>query len=196
MTLLALWFVCGLGTAILIAATPLSRAGAAMAVTAFAFGAWWARQPFAPSAATVAIAAAVIAVWQIVRPPRHPYAAIMGGLLAGVWTAVLDAQGLPLVAAIPIAALLPTASAWLRARRAVFAPPALVEEALLLLAVVGILAAALPGIADGWHAAVNLSVRSGQSANGTTDAAMPMWTLAVASAALLSGGFFSIWSRR
>lgn len=167
-----------------------------MAVAAFALGTWWARQPFAPSTATVALAAAVIAVWQVVRPPQRPYAAIVGGLLAGIWTAVLAAQGLPLLAAIPVAALLPAASAWLRVRRAAFAPPALVEEALLLLAVVGIAAAALPGVAEGWHAAVNLSIRGGQSTNATPETAMPIWTLALASAALLSGGLFSIWSRR
>jgi len=124
LTALALWFVCGLGTAILVAATPLSRVGATMAVAAFALGTWWARQPFAPSTATVALAAAVIAVWQVVRPPQRPYATIVGGLLAGIWTAVLAAQGLPLLAAIPVAALLPAASAWLRVRRAAFAPPA------------------------------------------------------------------------
>ena len=167
-----------------------------MAVAAFAVGAWWARQPFAPSAATVAIAAVLMAVWQIVRPPQRPCAGIVGGLLAGIWTAVLAAQGLPSVAAIPVAALLPAASAWLRVRRPAFAPPPLVEEALILLAVVGIAAAALPGIADGWHAAVNLSIKGGQSAAGTPETAMPVWTLAVASAALLSGGLFSIWSRR
>jgi hypothetical protein len=193
---LALWFVCGLGTAILVAAMPLSRAGAGLGVLAFAVGAWWARQPFAPSAATVATGAALVAVWQIVRAPRRPYALIVAGLLAGIWTAVLEVQGLPLLAAVPVAALLPATSAWLRTERAAFAPPALVEEALLLLAIVGLAAAALPGIAEGWHAAVNLSVRGGQPATGTPETTMPVWTLAVASAALISGGLFSIWSRR
>jgi hypothetical protein len=191
-----LWFVCGLGTAILVAATRLSRTGAVLGVLAFAAGAWWARQPFAPSAAMVATSAALVAVWQIVRLPRRPYAAIMAGLLAGIWTTVLESQGLPLLVAIPVAALVPITSAWLRVRRPDFAPPALVEEALVLLAVVGIAAAALPGIADGWHAAVNLSVPGGSSANAAAAPEMPAWTLAVASAALALGGLFSIWSRR
>jgi hypothetical protein len=61
--------------------------------------------------------------------------------------------------------------------------------------VVGIAAAAAPGITDGWHAAVNLSVQGGQAPDATT-VPMPVWTLVTASAALLSGGLFSVWSRR
>jgi len=137
-----------------------------------------------------------MAVWQVTRPPKRPYAAVMAGVLAGLWTAALNEQGLPALVAIPAAAMLPVASAYLRARRDVFAPPALREEALLVLAVVGTAAAALPGIAEGWHAEVNLRVQGGQSAAPSVDTAMPAWTLAIASAALVSGGLFSLWSRR
>jgi hypothetical protein len=196
LSVLALWFVCGLGTAILAAATRLSRSGVVLAMLAFGAGAWWARQPFAPAAPAIAIAAGLTAVSQIVRAPQRPYAATMAGLLAGIWTAVLAAQGLPLLAAIAIAGLVPAMSALLRARRPVFAPAALVDEALIVLALVGLTAAALPGIAEGWHAAVNLSVRGGQAANASPDTTMPMWTIAVASTALISGGLFSLWSRR
>src|SRR5690242_3567439 len=101
-----------------------------MSVAAFVTGAWWAQQPFAPSAAAVALAAALIAIWQVVRGPKRPYAAIMAGLLGGIWTAVLAGEGLPLLAAIAAATLLLGSSAFLRARRKTFAPPALVEEAL------------------------------------------------------------------
>jgi hypothetical protein len=193
---LALWFVCGFGTAILIAVTPLSRAAAALSVAAFAAGVWWAQQPFAPSPAAVALAAALVAIWQVTRAPQRPYAASMAGLLGGIWTAVLAGQGVSLLAAIAVAALLPALSAFLRGRSAAFAPPALVEEALIVLGVVGIAAAAFPGIADGWRAAVNLSVQGGQSSTAVPETALPVWTLAVASAALISGGLFSLWSRR
>jgi len=196
LTLLTLWFVCGLGAAILSAAIPLSRLGGVLAVGAFVLGAWWVQQPFAPSAAVVATAATLMALWQVVGAPRRPYAAAMAGLLAGVWTAVLGGQGLPTPAAFVLAASLPVTSAWLRHRRAAFAPPALVEEALVVLALVGLVAATLPGIAEGWHAAVNLSVQGGPSPDGSPATAVPAWTLAVASAALISGGAFSVWSRR
>jgi hypothetical protein len=105
--ILSLWFVCGLGTAILIAAVPVSRAAVAAAVGAFALGAWWVQQPFGPTPAAVALSTGLMAVWQLVRAPRLPFAAMMAGLLAGFWTAVLNQQGLPLVIAIPAAALVP-----------------------------------------------------------------------------------------
>jgi len=196
MQALSLWFVCGFGTAILIAVTPLSRAGAALAAAAFLVGAWWVQQPFVPSAPAIALAAALTAVWHVTRAPRRPYAAIMAGLLGGFWTAVIAGQGLPLWVAVPPAALLPASSAFLRAHSRTFAPPALIEEALVFLGAVGIAAAALPGIAAGWRAAVNLSVQGGQSTTVAPETALPVWTLAVASAALISGGLFSLWSRR
>jgi hypothetical protein len=192
---LALWFVCSLGTAILAAAAPFTRSAAAASGAAFVIAAWWAQQSFGPSVPVVAVAAALMAVWQVTRSPQRPYAAVMAGVLAGLWTAALNVQGLPLLVAIPAAATLPVAAAYLRARREVFAPPALREEALLVLAAVGTAAAALPGVAEGWHAAVNLSVQGGQPPP-SADNAMPVWTLAVASAALVSGGLFSLWSRR
>ena len=193
---LALWFVCGFGTAILIAATPLSRAAVVTAAGAFVAGAWWAQQPFAPSPAAVALAAALMAVWQLVRAPRRAYSALVAGLLGGIWTMALTGQGLPPLAAIPAAAAVPVASAFLRHRSAAFAPPALVEEALIVLTVIGIAAAALPGIADGWRAAVNLSLQGAPSADAVREVTIPLWTLAVASTALLAGGLFSVWSRR
>ena len=192
---LILWFVCGLGTAILAAVAPVSRSTATAAGTAFLIGAWWVQQPFAPAPRAIALAAGSMALWQVLRAPRRPYAAIVAGLLAGFWTAVLNQQGLPPAVAIALAAVLPAASAYLRARQPAFAPPALREEALLVLGVVGIAGAALPGVAEGWHAAVNLSVQGGQPAN-PADTALPAWTLAAASLALVSGGLFSIWSRR
>jgi len=192
---LALWFVCGLGTAILAAVVPFSRIAAAVSAVAFVAGVWWGQQPGAPTTAAIGLAAGLMAVWQLVRSPRPVYAAGIAGLLAGLWTAVMTGQGVPLLAAIPLAAALPIASARLRVRRPGFAPPAMREEALLMLAAVGVFAAALPGILDGWHAAVNLSVKSGPSP-AATDAIIPAWTIAVGSAALVSGGFFSIWSRR
>ena len=162
---------------------------------AFVASAWWAQQPFAPTTPAIALAAGLMAIWQVVRAPRGPYSALVAGLLAGFWTAALNQQGLPLSIAIPAAAILPAMSAYLRARQPAFAPPALREEALLVLGVVGIAGAALPGMADGWHAAVNFSAQGGQPSN-PADAPLPVWALAAASVALVSGGLFSLWSRR
>ena len=190
----ALWFVCGLGTAVFGAVAPPSGAGIAAGLTGIAAGSWWIRQPFAPSPAAVAVAVALIATLLLVRPRRLPYAAATAGLLAGIWSAVLQWQGLPAAGAIGAAATVPIASAYLSTRRPAFAPAALREEALLFLVLLGVVAAAAPGIAEGWRAALTLNVQS--EAGTPAPAAMPPWTLFAASAALVSGALFSLWSRR
>lgn len=193
--ILALWLVCALGAAVLATVGPQSRTGSALGVAGFAIGAWWIRQPFAPSTPAVAIVAALVAALELMRPQRQPSAIAMAGLLAGVWTAALQLQGLPFLAALVVAVTLPATSAYLRTRRPAFAPAALREEALLFLVILGVVSAAAPGIAEGWRAAGNLNVHSGEAVTSTTTG-MPMWTLVVASAALLTGGLFSLWSRR
>ena len=192
---LALWFVCGLGTAVLAAVATPSRAGAAAGLTGFALGVWWMREPFAPSSAGIGTAAAIVAAMELVRVRRAPYAFALAGLLAGVWSAVLQQQGLSLAPAMAAASALPSASAFLRTRRPGFAPPALRDEALLFLIVLGIVAASVPGIAEGWRTAGTLNLRV-SDAQGSAAAVMPTWTLAVATTALLSGGLFALWSRR
>lgn len=192
---LALWFVCALGTAALAAVGPQSRTGSVLGVAGFALGAWWIRQPFAPATPAVAMVMAVVAALELVRPRPQPFAIALAGWLAGVWSAVLQAQGMPLTVAIVVAGTLPAASLYLRTQRPVFAPAALREEALLFLVILGVVSAAAPGIAEGWRAAGNLNIHSGEAVASAT-AGMPLWTMAVASAALLTGGLFSLWSRR
>ena len=193
--ILALWLVCALGAAVLATVGPQSRTGSASGVAGFAIGAWWIRQPFAPSTPAVAIVAALVAALELMRPQRQPYAIALAGLLAGVWSGVLQWQGLPPIAAIVVAAALPGASAYLRTERPAFAPAPLREEALLFLILLGLVSAAAPGIADGWRAAGLFNMQSSEVSASTT-AALPVWTLAVTSAALLTGGLFSLWSRR
>jgi hypothetical protein len=193
--LLGLWFVCALGTAVFAALTPLSRAGAMAFVPALALGAWWIRQPAAPATAAVGLAAAAIAAWQLVREPRAVVSWTTAGLLAGLWTGVLAYQGLPAIGAVVIAAALAVTSAWLRQRRAGFAPAPLREEALLFLIVLGTIAAAAPGVVDGWHAAGNFNLQSGEPQTGDVTG-LPAWTLTLATTALISGGVYSLWSRR
>ena len=192
---LALWFVCALGAAVLAAVGPQSRAGSLLGLAGFALGAWWIRQPFGPSTSAVAMVVAIVAALELVRPPPQPFAIALAGWLAGVWSAVLQVQGMPLAVAIVVAGTLPAASGYLRRQRPAFAPAALREEALLFLVILGVVSAAAPGIAAGWRAAGNLNMHSGEAVASAT-AGMPLWTLVVASAALLTGGLFSLWSRR
>lgn len=172
----------------------MSRGGALLCAGAFVAGAWWVRQPFAPPGAAVGIAAFVAAGAYLVRSPHPRYATALAGLLAGIWTGVLEFQGLPAAAAIVIAGALPLTSAWLRAHRAAFAPPALRDEALLFTIVLGLFVAAAPEIVAGWHAAIALNLQSVEPA--AAGAAIPVWAVTATTAALISGGLFSLWSRR
>lgn len=192
---LALWFVCALGTAALAAVGSQSVTGRVLGVAGFALGAWWIRQPVAPSTPAVAIVVAVVAALELVRLRPQPYALALAGWLAGIWSAALQAQGMPPAVAMVVAAALPVTSAYLRTQRPAFAPAALREEALLFLIILGVVSAAAPGIAEGWRAAGNLNMHTGDAVVSTTSG-LPMWTLTVASAALLTGGLFSLWSRR
>jgi hypothetical protein len=193
-SLFGLWFVCGLGTAVFAALTPVSRSGAVLSAVAFVVGAGWMRLPFAPATAAVGVTVFVAAAAYLVRPPRPILGHALAGLLAGLWTGVLERQGLPLAAAIPIAMAVPALSAMLRARRVEFAPAPLRDEALLFTVVLGLFAAAAPAIVDGWHSAVTLNLQASQPDAART--AIPAWAVSLSAAALAAGGLFSIWSRR
>lgn len=194
LTLLSLWLVCGLGSAVFAALAPMTRGGVLAFGIAFAGAVAWARLPLAPSAATVDVAAAVTAALCLLSA-RPLLAAGMAGLLAGFWTIVLADQGLPGPAAVVVAPVLALVSAALRVRRPRFAPEPLREEALLFMIALGLVAAAAPALSDGWHAAANLSLQSRQPGAAVTTA-IPAWTLSVALTALVTGGLFSLWSRR
>jgi hypothetical protein len=192
---LALWFLCGLGTAIFAAVQPMRRRTAVVCAIAFAAGAWWADLgvPFEATPAILGCMTAAIAALYLTGPWRPVYAVGLAGLLAGVWVGPLEAEGLPLIPAAMVAAVVPLVSARLRLRHAAFAPPALRDEALLFALALGLVVAAAPTIVDGWHAATNLKMQ-GQASQGA--AAIPAWTLSLSAAALVVGGLYSLWSRR
>ena len=113
------------------------------------------------------------------------------GVLAGSWAVLLEAQGAPTWAAV-LAALAALTVAVVQSRRPSFAPPRLCEDALVVVAIVGVCAAAGPGLTDGWRAAVNLKF------GGATQAAsaVPAWAIAVTLAAAAAGAGYGAWSRR
>ena len=191
---LGLWFVCGLGAASFAALVPVSARVALGCPVPYIAGVWWIQQPFAPSTAVIGLAAALVAGVYLLRAPRPEFAIGLAALLAGVWAGVMELQGLPLGVAVIASLIVPVASAWLRATRPAYAPPRLREEALLFVMVLGVIAAAAPTVLDGWRAAAVLNLQGG--GQETAVAAIPAWTLTVATGALVSGGIYSLWSRR
>jgi hypothetical protein len=187
----ALWMLTGVGTVVFAAlAAPTWTAHAAAAVAfalASAAGLWFGAPP--ADAAGVLIAGAAVIL--LLRPGTAGVAPFAGGALAGVWGSMLAAQDVPVGVAVPAAAVWPIAAAWC-ARRPGFLSRRMRDEALLLLTVLGVITAVLPGVQDGWRAAVNLSLQSPPAAA----LPLPAWTVGVGASALLLGALFSLWSRR
>jgi len=188
----ALWTLTGMGAVVFSTFLAPTRPSRALAAAAFAVTAAWSLWFGPPSPEVVGLAAAMGAIALLLRPASVLVGPVLGGGLAGVWGAMLAAQGVPWWLAVPLAAIGPVA-ACLRARRPEFAPPQLRDEALIIVTVCALAVAMLPGVMDGWQAAVNLSVQSSEQAAA---AVVPAWTLAIGASALTLGALYSMWSRR
>jgi hypothetical protein len=118
--------------------------------------------------------------------------AACGGALAGMWSALLEVQGLPAPVALTVAGLALVVSAWLARTRPAFAPELLRDEGLLAISVLGLGVAVMPAILDGWQAAGSLSVTPERQ--GSTG--IPVWTLTIILMSASLGAVHSFWSRR
>ena len=187
----ALWTLTGVGTVVFATlAAPKWRARAAAALAfaaATAAGAWAGPPPTAAGGLLVAGAAVTL----LLRPGLRRASPIVAGALAGIWGVMLGAQNVPLPLAVPSGAACLIAGTWC-ARQPSFAPPRMRDEALFVLTILGAATAIVPGVQDGWRAAVNLSLQSPPAAA----LPLPAWTLGVGVTALLLGGLYSLWSRR
>ena len=187
----ALWTLTGVGTVVfatLAAPNRRARAAAALAFAAATAAGAWAGPP--PTAATGLLVAGA-AVTLLLRPGLRGAAPIVAGALAGFWGIMLGAQDVPLPLAVPAGAACLIAGTWY-ARQPAFAPPRMRDEALFILTMLGAATAIVPGVQDGWRAALNLSLQSRPAAA----LPLPAWTLGVGVTALLLGGVYSLWSRR
>jgi hypothetical protein len=188
----ALWTLSGLGTVVFSALAPATRTARAALAASFvglsAVGAYTG----VPSAQAAGLMVALGAALLLLRPGTPIAAAVVAGGSAGIWGVMLSAQGPPIWAGAGLAAVgLGTAMTW--ARRPTFAPPRMREEALFVLMVCAVATAMVPGVQDGWRAAVNLSLQSSPPAAAT---AVPTWALAVGVSAVTLGALYSLWSRR
>ncbi len=147
----------------------------------FGIAAWVFRGGYPPDAATVAGIAAIIAGCGIYRPGWIALPAFFGGALAAILGALVASQGVTEPLALVVAASIPVAAL------AVSAPAPVLEEGRLLILALGLGAAVVPAILDGW--------RSAGAMNGTlaSDQVMPVWVLSVAIVSVLIGGAWSVW---
>ena len=188
----ALWMLCALGTVVFAAAASSRTSHRLTMAAGFAAAASYASPDRLPDPVWVAALVATGAAIFLFRPRYAIVSALIGGAVGGLWTGLLEVQGLPwLFAAFGALAAL-ASSAWLATHRPRYAPESLRDEGLLIIALVALAVAVLPGIQDGWQAAGNLTM----AAERPPQAAIPLWTLALLLVSTLLGALYSFWSRR
>ena len=185
------WMLCALGAVVFAAASARDRRRAVGFGGGLIAGFVMAR-PGPPDPALVgSLAVGAVAIF-LFRPRYADLAAMLGGSVAGLFTAVLQAQGFPFLSTPFVVVTLSGVSAWLARSRPTFAPERLVDEGLLAIGALGIIALTLPSILDGWQTAVALAATSSRQASVT----LPLWTVAFIVGCLSVGGVYSAWSRR
>ena len=188
----ALWMLCALGAVVFAAAAARPVREQAFLAAGFGAGALLASPERLPDPALAGTLAAAAAAVYLFRPGYAMLAAGFGGALGGMWTALLEVQGLPLPVALAAGAVALVVPSHLARTRATFAPELLRDEGLLAIAVLGLAVAILPAILDGWQAAGTLSATSERP----SAAALPVWTLTIILMSASLGGLYSFWSRR
>ena len=188
----ALWMLCALGTVVFAtAAAAHVRPIAALATGLIAGVVWWSPGRV-PDAAETGFLTSVAAALYLFRPRLRLVTAAFGGALAGMLATLVELQGVsPKVSPLAGIALV-AVSIWLARTRASFAPEPLRDEAMLMIGLVGLGVAILPGVVDGWQAATNLAAATERVA--TTS--LPMWTMFLLLTISSCGAFYAVWSRR
>jgi hypothetical protein len=192
-----LWVLCALGSVALAAApgrAPWTPWATQIAVgLGLAAGAWWLGPRDVPDVEWVGLTALAIAATRLAHPTSLRamiVAAFAAGILSAVWMSVLRIAGVPLWAAVAVAAAPPMAAAYLTPTNPRFAPAIVRDEALLITMTLGLAVAAAPRIADGWRSAILLNIQDGSRA-----LVLPVWTVALAAVAMAAGGAYSVWRR-
>ena len=182
----------GLGTAVFASVPAPTWRGRAAFALGFAIAVVTIHPGRLPDATWISGLVASVAIVQLLRPDRTALTLAGSGALAGVWSVLLQMQGLPMVAALTVAAALPAMSSLLAARRPKFAPPVLREEGLLVVFALSLAVAMFPTITAGWRSAIALNLAADRTANQI----VPAWVLGLTGASGALGGLYSLWGRR
>ena len=128
------------------------------------------------------------AAWRLARPRRAIVMIAAAGALAGLWAVLLQGVGVPSVAAVPGAALVPIVSAYLSMRRPAFAPPSLREEATLAILVLAVAVGMSSTVAQEWRSALALNATDIVSSS----APVPTSMLTFVVASMVLGGLWTL----
>jgi hypothetical protein len=135
--------------------------------------------------------AVCIVILILMRPKFVWVAIVFGGILASLLGSLLQFEGVGVFPAMLSPAALLVVSVGFGMCRPKFAPAAIRDDALILIAVLGLLLAVAPGLAEGWRSAVTLNVGE----RGASSQAVPVWVLVMGGASLGLGGAYSVWRR-
>ena len=184
--------LCGLGSATLATSAVKRWYAAAGTASGFTLVAWWTGFERIPNPAAVGMLLALVAGMHLVRPGFFLLAAVSSGVLAGCWIPILRAQSIGLIPSILLATVVPIASMLLTLRRPAFASLPVVEDALLLVMVLGLAVAAAPQVAEGWRSAGIMNLRY----ETTAGLDLAPWILFLGCGSLGLGAAYALWWRR
>ena len=139
-----------------------------------------------------AFAVLTLAALLLWRPNASAIAATGAGAAAAVWLLLFVGQGVPWIAGLVIVGSIAGLVFVLRQRSPQFAPPRLVEEALLISTALAILVACWPAIEAGYQSATVFTAER-VSVPVTTSAP---WALQLSVGLLVIGGLYGYWTRR
>ena len=188
----ALLMLCGLGAAIFATTGATTRETLRFLAVGFGAGSIFIRPDALPDPAWAGCIVAGTAALQVFRPDVRWPGLLCGGALAGFWTALLQIQGLPLGAAMLLAAAVTAVAAYLAQTRPEFAPEALREEAMVALVALGLAVAVIPEVSAGWQSALALNREGKDSSNQI----IGNWVLVLSAASVVLGGLYGLLRRR
>ena len=190
MLLFTIGLLCALAAAVFATAVRDVRSAFALSV-GFLTGAVW----LSPSAGWTGVVVGAMAVLMLFAPRWAPVslaAPMTSGLSGGLWAQILGGYGLPAWLAWPLAGGVMAVSAVASLRDPRFARPAVREDALVAITVLGVTVAAAPGVAAGWRAAGGMNL----AANDMTRPGGGPGMLLGLAAMLSLGGLHTLWRRR
>ena len=187
--LYTLGLLCALAAAVFATAVRGYRGVLALSV-GFLMGMAW----LAPAPGWTGAVVGVMAVLMLVAPHGALVwlaAPLASGLTGGLWAQMMAGYGLPAWLAWLLAGGVMAVSAVASQRDPRFARPAVREDALVALAVLGLTVAAAPGVTAGWRAAGAMNLAGNDMLRSGTSPGMLLGLAAV----LSLGGIHTLWRR-
>jgi hypothetical protein len=182
----AVGLLCALSAAVF-ATAARDRHGALALAAGFVVGVFW----LPPDARWIGAFVGSVAALSLARPHAAPAAlsgSLAAGLSGGLWTRVLSGYGLPSWTSWLLAAGVLAVAASSSRRYPRFAPPAVREDALAAIVVLGLAGAAAPAVAVGWRAAAAMNLE----ADDLVRPGVHPWVLVGLAAMVSLGGLHSL----